>query len=215
MVDYTALITSEHSSKPKFMAWAKVLSDAMSDCLAVAQSLNTLFDVDTAVGAQLDAVGVRVGQPRVVPDVITLNYFGFDDTEVTVYQFGELTMPSVGGRFYELGDPIGSTVLLGDPEYRTAIRARIARNQYDGSLAALEQALSYIFGVTCSVTDKGDRRISITISRQVTAIEQALITGYDLLPRVAGVAIAQIEYATPLAGDMADASSASATVSGG
>lgn len=215
MVDYTKLITSQHSSKPKYMAWMKVLSDALSDCLAVAQSLNTLFDVDSAVGAQLDAVGLRVGQPRVVPNVITLNYFGFEDTEVTVYQFGELSDPSVGGRFYDLGDPVGSTVLLGDPEYRTAIRARIARNQYDGSLAALEQALMYIFGVACSVTDKGDRQISIAIGRPITAIEQALITDYDLLPRVAGVRLAQIEYATPLAGDAADQSSASATVTGG
>lgn len=63
---YQQLVTSEYQNSPKFLSWLlaclRPLDDA-SECLA---SFVTSFDLDYAVGVQLDALGVIIGQPRTV-----------------------------------------------------------------------------------------------------------------------------------------------------
>ena len=78
-MDYTTLITSEHASKSKFMAVVDLLANGVGAITQVAQSLPTEFDLDAAVGAQQDIVGLWIGQSRVVPNVLTVGFFGFAD----------------------------------------------------------------------------------------------------------------------------------------
>lgn len=63
---YQQLVTSEYQNSPKFLSWLlaclRPLDDA-SECLA---SFVTSFDLDYAVGVQLDALGVIIGQSRTV-----------------------------------------------------------------------------------------------------------------------------------------------------
>jgi hypothetical protein len=199
MTDYPSLITSEHCNQPKYMAWIGVLSQAMQDMVAAAQQIAASFDVDTAVGQQLDIIGLWVGQPRVVPNVLTVPYFGFSEHSTGLadgdqFPFGELTDPSKGAPFYNLGDPIGTTSVLNDAQYRTILYAAIVRNQFNGTLPELEQALFDIFDCPCTVTDTGDKSISITVSEPQSLVVQALVANYDILPRPAGVKIGSITY---------------------
>ena len=67
MVDvsnYTALITSEHADKPKFMAMVEAVAQCFVDQQNLLLSVPTAFDLDDAVGVQLDAVGLWVGIGR-------------------------------------------------------------------------------------------------------------------------------------------------------
>lgn len=63
---YLQLITSEYQGSTKFLNWLlsclRPLDDA-SECLS---SFVTSFDLDYAVGVQLDALGVIIGQSRTV-----------------------------------------------------------------------------------------------------------------------------------------------------
>lgn len=63
---YLKLVTSEYRNSPKFLSWLlaclRPLDDA-NECLA---SFVTSFDLDFAVGVQLDALGVIIGQSRTV-----------------------------------------------------------------------------------------------------------------------------------------------------
>jgi hypothetical protein len=191
-LQYIALITSEHR-KPQFSALIGVLTGAVGDTMAVILSMPGLFDLDVAVGVQLDTLGLWVGQARLVPEVLTPGFFGFADDSAAL-GFGELTNPTVGGVFYEQGETFETTTTLSDNDYRTIIRARIVRNQSNGTLSAIENALQYIFGVPCSVADIGTMSLALQISAPITATERALLSTLDILPRPAGVAIGSITY---------------------
>ena len=176
------------------MALVSSVTGAIARVTLGIQSIRPAFDLDTAVGAQLDAIGLWVGQSRIIPQVLLLGYFGFADN-VAALPFGELSNPSVGGRFYELGEDYTGTTILNDNDYRLVLRARIVRNQYRGTLAELEQAMQYIFGVGASVIDNGDLTLSLVVHEPITQTEQALLNALDLLPRPAGVRFSSITYA--------------------
>ncbi|MEK6319934.1 MAG: DUF2612 domain-containing protein, partial [Burkholderia gladioli] len=76
--DYTSLITSEHQPQPRFMALVGALVSPLVDQMNVVASMPALFDLDNAVGDQLDKVGEWVGLSRQVSTPLTGVYFSFD-----------------------------------------------------------------------------------------------------------------------------------------
>jgi Protein of unknown function (DUF2612) len=64
---YTALITSEHNQRPKFMAMIAAIVQAAVDQQNELSTFPALFDVDLAVGDQLDKIGLWVGVSRNLP----------------------------------------------------------------------------------------------------------------------------------------------------
>lgn len=61
---YTDLITSQHKTKPKFMAWLSAALEIIDDGDQAAKAIVDKFNIDTAVGAQLDIIGEVVGRSR-------------------------------------------------------------------------------------------------------------------------------------------------------
>jgi hypothetical protein len=61
---YLNLITSEHQNKPKFTAWLTAALSKIDDGAILANELNTHFDIDDAIGNQLDILGDIVGVKR-------------------------------------------------------------------------------------------------------------------------------------------------------
>jgi hypothetical protein len=193
-LSYLSLVTSEHNKKPKFMAMLGALTAGISSITAAIQSMPAAFDLDNAVGAQLDVLGLWIGQARVIANVLIFGFFGFADDEAAL-PFGELTNLSIGGRFYELGEDYEGSTILSDAEYVTILKARIVRNQSPGTLSALEEALIYIFGTPASVADNGTMDLALTVAAPITQTDQTLLNTLDLLPRPAGVRIGSITYA--------------------
>lgn len=189
--DYTALITSEHRTAPRFVATVGAVTGALAITADVTRSIPNAFDVETAVGAQLDIIGLWVGQSRLIPNVLLLQFFGFSGNPAAL-PFGEEDNPSGGGRWYEEGEDYTATTVLGDPEYRTLILARIARDMSKGTTAELLGSLSFIFGgARVALDDPGDMSISVAIGRYLTLVERAIIANLDILPRPAGVRISR------------------------
>lgn len=145
--DYTKLITSEHSQQPQFMALVELWTDTIGDITDLIDSMPSLFDLDTAIGAQLDVLGEWIGLSRTVGGILLVQFFGFGD-DASALGFGELSDPSVGGRFYELGESSTSTAILPDPEYRILLKAKILQNQWDGSAGEFQTALYSILGIS-------------------------------------------------------------------
>ena len=86
-------------------------------------SMIPLFDVDLAVGEQLDIIGEWVGISRNVSIPITGVYFTWDGA------------PSLGWDYGVWPDPLNPAqiTVLPDDSYRTLIRAKIAANKWDGT----------------------------------------------------------------------------------
>lgn len=66
-MDYKTLITSEHQGQPKFMAWLTAATSMIEDAQKFLGSLYLQYDLDRAVGAQLDGLGDKLGMPRRLP----------------------------------------------------------------------------------------------------------------------------------------------------
>lgn len=61
---YTDLITTEHSDKPNYMAMVLATISPMAGNIDLLATLPGIFDIDTAVGDQLDKVGEWIGPSR-------------------------------------------------------------------------------------------------------------------------------------------------------
>ena len=184
--DYTGLIPSENNGQPNFVATVALLANGVADITALLQSFPTLFNLNTAVGQQLDIIGQWVGITRVIAGVLSPGFFGFAD-DVSALGFGELTDASIGGRFIELTDAASGSTILGDPEYRLLLKAKIAENNWSGDIAELEAAVADLIPIPVATIDPGALVVAFLPSGNIDPTVAALITGYDILPRAAGV----------------------------
>lgn len=172
--DYLNLITSEHRQKPKFAAMVAMGAGAgvrIQDLLA---SMIPLFDVDNAVGDQLDIIGEWVGISRNIPvpvpgsDVL----FSWDDANVfRGWDYGVWADP---GQTTEI-------TVLPDDVYRTFVKAKIAANRWDGSLENMYEVWDSVFtDITIFVQDNQNMSYNIGfVGRPVDSLTLALIqNGY-------------------------------------
>ncbi|WP_157222167.1 DUF2612 domain-containing protein, partial [Chromobacterium haemolyticum] len=64
--DYTSLLAGESIGKPKFSLTVEETAKPFVDIINTLNTIPTLFDVDVAVGDQLDTIGLWVGIGRTV-----------------------------------------------------------------------------------------------------------------------------------------------------
>lgn len=62
--EYTGLVTSQHQDKPLFLAMVALFTSASVDQQNTLATVPGLYDLDTAVGEQLDTIGLWVGFGR-------------------------------------------------------------------------------------------------------------------------------------------------------
>lgn len=184
------LLANQFCESENFAIW---LSEKMraydnaSDWLAYVEEN---LDVYKAEDWWLDLIGVIVGQSRVVPAAIPVEFFGFDDT-VGGVGFGD-------GRFWDGVESLSASSVLADPEYRIVILARIAFNYADVSIIGIAESLSIIFNTNLiNIRNKGVANCNIYIGRSLTTTEKALIDELDLLPRAGGVSFNQKTTSIP------------------
>jgi hypothetical protein len=150
---YTDLITSEHNKRPKFMAVVETLAEPMVDLQNVLSAMPVKFDLDNAVGDQLDTIGLWVGISRDVPVPLTGVYFSLDIDGLGFDQ------GSWKGPF----DPDAGLTRLDDDTYRLVIRAKIGANHWDGTLESSKAILDSIFGGGTFVFIQDNQDMSMTI----------------------------------------------------
>ncbi|WP_321789393.1 DUF2612 domain-containing protein [Burkholderia pyrrocinia] len=170
LTDYTALITSEHRDKPKFMATIAAVVQPLVDQVNLLQSMPGKFDLDNAVGVQLDDVGLWVGVSRKIRTPLTGVYFSFD---IAGLGFDQGTWK---GPF----DPDTGLTVLDDDTYRLVIRAKIGANHWDGTLEQSAAILNSIFDADTHVfiEDRQDMSMTIGIAGKVPpATFLALLSG--------------------------------------
>ncbi|PXV60875.1 Protein of unknown function [Dyella jiangningensis] len=167
---YTGLITSEHADKPKFSAMVAAVAQCFVDQQNALGGFIPAFDLDQAVGDQLDIIGLWVGVSRRVNTPLTGVYFSFDITGVGFDQ----------GVWQGPFDPSTEVTLLDDDTYRTLIRAKIGANHWDGTLGSSAAILNQIFesGTHVFIQDNQDMTMTIGVSGTIpSAILLALLKG--------------------------------------
>ncbi len=162
--DYLGLVTSEHSNKPNFMGWLTANLQMVEDNTIAAASMIGAFDVNTAIGNQLDVVGLIVGQPR------------------------------------NIGVPItGASSVLDDDHYRLVLKARTARNNWDGTIPSIYEIWNNAFPVEpLQLIDNQDMTMQAIITNLTDIVSQELVTAGFVIPQPIGVGLSIISV-TPIA----------------
>lgn len=75
---YVELTTSQYRDKPKFTAMVEGVAQPFADTAEFLEGFAALFDLDTADGPQLDAIGLWIGASRDLEIPISNVYFSFD-----------------------------------------------------------------------------------------------------------------------------------------
>jgi len=150
---YTDLVTSEHNQQPDFIAVVEALVQPMVDLQNLLSRMPAKFDLDTAVDAQLDDVGLWVGISRNVAVPLAGVYFSFDTAGVGFDQ----------GNWKGPFDPDTGLTRLDDDTYRLVIRAKIGANHWDGTLGSSKDILDSIFGGGTFVFIQDNQDMTMTI----------------------------------------------------
>ncbi|QIJ48866.1 DUF2612 domain-containing protein [Raoultella ornithinolytica] len=156
MSKYTDLLTNYHAGKPKFFAHVDLSTRPLIDISVATSGLVTAFDVDTAVGSQLDILGKWIGVDRRVAAPISGVFLEWDKERVGWDQ-GVWLGP------YQSTDAL---TYLSDDVYRVVLKARIGINNWNGQNGTLPDILETALagtGIKMIIVDNQDMTISVLI----------------------------------------------------
>jgi uncharacterized protein DUF2612 len=187
LTDYLNRVPSANQTAPKFMAMLSAILQPIVDNINLVDSIPELFDIDTAVGTQLDVVGQWVGLSRMLEAPIPNVYFSLDSATLGLDQ----------GVWYAPFDPTEGVISLDDATYRMMLYIKIAANNWDGSFAQMQAILASIFatspGTLFFAQDNFDMTITLAIAGDIPSqlFIQLLVQDYLTL-RGAAVGIAEV-----------------------
>ncbi|MDH1268921.1 DUF2612 domain-containing protein [Rhizobium pusense] len=174
--DYLDLITPYYRGKPVFTATLTAVLEPFVNLQSMLGKMPQDFDLDTAVGAQLDAVGEWVGRTRFIPTPVANVWFTFNDDR----------------RGFDLGvwkgpyDSDTGITRLDDETYRIFLRAKIAANQWDGRVETAQAAFSLVFsqspGTNIFVIDNFDMTMTVGISGVIPSLLFIALLQQGFLP---------------------------------
>ncbi|BDH45770.1 hypothetical protein TUM12370_18140 [Salmonella enterica subsp. enterica serovar Choleraesuis] len=162
MSKYTELITS-YNAKPLFEQHVDLSTRPVSDIAKTIDGLINSFDLEKAVGVQLDAVGQWIGRTREITAPIEGYFFSFD-------------IPDLGfdyGVWKDRYDPISGIMRVSDDDYRTMLRAKIGANNWQGTSDELPALFKSIY-------PKGDIKITYSDNQDMTMT--VFVTGSAISP---------------------------------
>lgn len=180
--DYLSLIPSYNREQPKFSALVALLTGACADIQTTVLGMVEKFDVDTAVGDQLDIIGLWVGFGRKQKLPLPNVFFSWNTLGLGWNQ------ANWRGPF----EPDEGLVVLDDDTYRAFLKGRIGANYWNGTnegLLSLASALSAL-GVQCYVRDNFDMTVDVYIVGDPSAAVLELIKRNITPPKAAGVRVA-------------------------
>ena len=182
---YSDLLIWQYRNKPKAVATINLMESIIAQGFIDLYQLQTVLDLEKAIGHQLDLVGKHVGQFRVINGYQLRKFFGFRNS---LNGLGFSQKRNGGGQWYRRRDPLADSVRLSDVDYRFLIKCRILKNYQTGTLPFLIEACRFIFGPGCRVVDNYDMTVSVSIpSKNTSDFKKFAINHLDILPRQAGV----------------------------
>ena len=188
VLDYYAnLLILQYRNKPKARyTIQELVKKATGDFLMY--RIYEFFDVDTAVGAQLDVIGRIVGAQReVIGLTVDKKYFSFESAP-DPNGFSKQGNLKQGVLFKSRRNSKDSVYSLLDPDYRSLIKFKIVVNNATASMKSIDDAIFDIFGNDALVVNNKNMTITYLITAvNVVGILAAYKLGY--LPRPNGVGV--------------------------
>lgn len=197
---YSILLIKQYWEKPKAKAEIELYARSWYKCYKLLYQFNQQFDLDSAFGKQLDTIGKVVDFDRLVPDLISKVFFGFESNTSAAgfadkFNSARPTAP--------MRDKFGqqfTSFELDDPDYKFFIRAKILKNASSPfmshpELVSIQDVVLQVFEGQALAIDNKDMTIFIAYDGTIPDDRINLLRKLDLVPRPTGV---DLEYVPPV-----------------
>ncbi len=189
---YVDLLIAQYSNKPRARGTvAAYVSEVVAS--KIFTQVRDAFDLDTAIGVQLDVLGSYRGVSR---DVFTLtlvkDFFFFALYSETPTEFGFALYSDadidIDWFFITYPDVNASIFTMTDSEYREVIRFVVAVQSSPLSLADIDVILLQFFGADIELADNANMTITYTNTAPPN-LQYELVRDLGFLPKPAGVEV--------------------------
>lgn len=169
-------IYAQYRNKPKAVAWYEIVKALGGSVEDAAEAVRKSYDIDSAVGEQLNVIGRIVVAPRSFVGSIPMSPGLFDLTDGD--EFGD-----DGAMFSALS--IDQDGQLSDELYRLVIKAKIVKNNGDATIENILNGMNFLLPTAdvLRVTDGEDMSFSIEFYGQITNLERFALLNAGLVPK--------------------------------
>ena len=186
--DYLALVPSQHRGLPKFEAMYSLIAGDYVYMQQLIESMPKEFDINYAVGVQLDAVGLWVGLSRQLTTPITGVYFRWNTTDENEYWNSGVW----SGQF----SPEDAIFEMSDETYRIALKTKIAANHWDGTIPGAYEIWDILFSdinLFLLIKDNQDMSMDFTLCGYgLSYAEIQIFVQEEFILKPAGVRIKEL-----------------------
>lgn len=186
--DYTKLLTSFYQGAPKMNAVVALICGQQGVTADVALSIPAAFDVDTAIGKQLDVVGQWVGASRILL-VPTDTFFAFD---IIGRGFDEAVWKGP----YQVDQ---YQISLDDASFRRYIQAMILACQWNGRYSTLHAVHGACLpaGNSAKIIDDQSMNLTVVVTGPALSAQDEAILRYSALASVKPAGVRLLQYILP------------------
>jgi hypothetical protein len=196
---YRDLLIIQYANKPKARATIELFIQELLSS-GILFDVRDAYNVDTAVGVQLDVIGKYVGVDRFFTVNDPIDYFSFTDyVEVDPDSEEKWGFTDYAGfNDYQYNGTLNyNSVLsvdnrLNDDDFRVIIKLKILQNNINHSHKSIDDGVFKFFGTSVRPDSAADMQMVYFISEDVSAIIAAATTK-KILPRPMGVGLTLIE----------------------
>lgn len=186
---YANLLAQQYRGLPRASAQVRLFTK-QAWCDLLAQAVGSAFDLDTAIGTQLDVLGKYIGVSRLQDDPASKPYFGFHETEGGGNWLGmrSTTDPAINANviWYSVGDAQLNPTALTDAQYRLLLNLKIACNICDETLYSIQNLLHELLPGLVALVDHKDMTMTYTVTQSVPISPTILV---KFLPRPMAVGV--------------------------
>ena len=169
-------IYAQYRDKPKAVAWYAIARELGGSLEAAAEAVRKSYDIDTAVGEQLDVIGRIVVQPRSFLGNVPLNPAMCAEPDGA--EFGDSSQMCSALTISQDG-------VLSDELYRLVIKAKIVKNNGDATIENILFGMNFLLprANILRVTDGEDMSFSIEFYGEITNLERYALLSANLVPK--------------------------------
>lgn len=174
-------IYSQYRDKPKALAWYAITRTIAAHIDAAAQKVRKSYDIDSAVGEQLNTIGriVVIGREFSINSELFPGLFDLTDGA----EFGDDEFAQFAALTVE------DDSLLSDELYRLVIKAKIVKNNSDATIESTLAGMNFLLpnANVLRVVDGEDMTFSIEFYGPISDLERYALLNAELVPKPQGV----------------------------
>jgi len=198
---YLDLLIFQYQGQPRAEAEINFMGSQGEAIFELLQGYRKGFDLDSAIGHQLDVVGRIVGFERIVPYTVSKIRFGFAENDYARGFASKFNEDRLSAPFLSRFEPTLTSYELDDESYRIFLRMKIAKNVGMAYLTtndgiSLQDAAEIAFGLGAHAIDREDMTVHFWIPYRIGEQRARIAVKERLFPLPQGVALRYVFFGT-------------------